>query len=447
MRTRVVIQSRLTSSRLPGKALLTLAGMPLIELVARRAANTGHEVVVATSDEQYDRRIAEHLEGVGLAVVRGPLDDVLGRFVTAAAGLSDTDRVVRLTGDNPVADGALVDELVAAVERSPHDYGRVDIDRVPEGFGAEVFSAGVLREAADRARSAYDREHVTPWIRRSGGELLFVPDGAPTDLYAYRCTVDCLDDYDRVCGAFAGVEDPVGAPWRDLVARVGDRVFARGPVLPRRRGVAPLLLGSRRLPADGAALRDLFTVAVSHGISHTLLHDEAAQRAHRAGTDPALRQRLAAAVRVAVPTDAEPAELLDLRVERMLSHLGGRVDTVLLDAGNDRRRLSEALSRLADLRTSGQVGRLGVVVTDGAAVEELPSDVGWVHVARAGSGGDVTGTVREVTARLSGRELVVSHEGEAGSEPTGGALVVDAASSDELLQAVREVSGRTVAAR
>ena len=294
MRTRVVIQSRLTSSRLPGKALLTLAGMPLIELVARRAANTGHEVVVATSDEQYDRRIAEHLEGVGLDVVRGPLDDVLARFVTAAAGLSDTDRVVRLTGDNPVADGALVDELVAAVERSPHDYGRVDIDRVPEGFGAEVFSAGVLREAADRARSAYDREHVTPWIRRSGGELLFVPDGAPTDLYAYRCTIDCLDDYDRVCGAFAGVEDPVAVPWQRPRGPRGRRVAGRGsrpPPQPGPRSPPPRVRVA--CPRTVRRCRDLFTVAVSHGISHTLLHDEAAQRAHRAGTTPRLRQRLA----------------------------------------------------------------------------------------------------------------------------------------------------------
>ena len=176
-RTRVVIQSRLSSSRLPGKALLTIAGMPLVELVARRASRSGHEVVVATSEERDDGRIAEHLRSVGVPVLRGPLDDVLGRFVLATADLDPTDRVVRLTGDNPVADADLVDELLAAVEASGHTYGRVDIDRVPEGLGAEVFSVEALRLAADRATAPYDREHVTPWLRRELGELLFVPSG------------------------------------------------------------------------------------------------------------------------------------------------------------------------------------------------------------------------------------------------------------------------------
>src|SRR3954471_639723 len=172
-RTRVVIQSRLTSSRLPGKALLTLAGLPLVELVARRASRNGHEVVVATSEEPYDARIAEHLRSVGVPVMRGSLDDVLGRFVAATSDLAPGDRVVRLTGDNPVADADLVDELLAAMDASGHTYGRVDIDRVPEGLGAEAFSVEALRAAAAAATAPYDREHVTPWLRRDLGELLF----------------------------------------------------------------------------------------------------------------------------------------------------------------------------------------------------------------------------------------------------------------------------------
>lgn len=432
MRTRVVIQSRLNSSRLPGKALLSLAGMPLIELVARRAANSGHEVVVATSSEQYDRRIAEHLESVGIEVVRGPLDDVLGRFVTAAEGLDDSDRVVRLTGDNPVADGSLIDELVAAVDGSDHEYGRIDIDQVPEGFGAEVFPARVLRDAADRAEVAYDREHVTPWIRRNLGELLFVPRDAPMDLYAYRCTVDCLDDYDRVCGAFAGVDDPLHVPWRDLVSRIGDRVLAEAPVLGRRDGVSPLLLGSRAFPSDGADLRALLTTAVTHGVSHVLLHDEAGQLAFRAGSDPALKQRLSVVARLALPAPGEPAMALDVSVERMFSHLGRRVDTVLVDPAGDPAGVDDALARLVAHRDAGTIGRLGVVLADGADVDRLTAgDVGWVHVT-AGDAGQVD------------RGVVVSHEVAAGEVAPHDAVersVVDASSSDELRRAVTAACG------
>ena len=399
MRTRVVIQSRLNSSRLPGKALLSLAGMPLVELVARRAANTGHEVVVATSDEQYDRRIAEHLEAVGIDVVRGSLDDVLGRFVTATEGLDDGDRVVRLTGDNPVADGSLIDELLAAVDASPHDYGRVDIDRVPEGFGAEVFSARVLRAAAAEAVDPYDREHVTPWIRRTG-EHLFVPPDAPSDLHAYRCTVDCLDDYDRVCGAFAGVADPLRMPWRELVDRIGARVLAEGPVLPRERGVSPVVVGSSALPQDGAALRSLFTTAVTHGVSHALLDDAAARARFRTGNDPALKQRMSVVARVTVPDDGS-AGAFDAEVERVLGDLARRVDTLLVDARDDLDRAASALDALAPVVASGAAARLGLAVPAGVSVpSELLDRVGWLHVTDADAAARLAGQV--------GRRCVVS---------------------------------------
>lgn len=218
--TRVVIQSRLNSTRLPGKAMLELAGMPLIELVARRAARAGHDVVVATSTQRGDDRIARCVGRCGIRVVRGSLGDVLGRFGEASADLRPDDQVVRLTGDNPVVDADLVDELLEAIERSGHRYGRVDIGQVPEGLGAEGFTVGDLRRACAEATTAFDREHVTPWLRRELGELLFVPEGAPTDLVAHRTTVDTLDDYVRVATLFDDVPDPVAAPWRDLTARL-----------------------------------------------------------------------------------------------------------------------------------------------------------------------------------------------------------------------------------
>ena len=117
-------------------------------------------MIVATSEEHYDTRITDHLERVGVPVMRGSLDDVLGRFVTATADMDDDDRVVRLTGDNPVADADLVDELLAAMDAGGNAYGRVDIDRVPEGLGAEAFWVRDLRRADATTREPYDRDVV-----------------------------------------------------------------------------------------------------------------------------------------------------------------------------------------------------------------------------------------------------------------------------------------------
>ena len=96
----IVIQARTGSTRLPGKALLPIKDIPTAVLVAQRAANQGHPVVVATSVEQSDDALCKVLTEAGIPVARGPLDDVLGRFLMVARDLGDDDWIVRLTGDN-----------------------------------------------------------------------------------------------------------------------------------------------------------------------------------------------------------------------------------------------------------------------------------------------------------------------------------------------------------
>ena len=303
-RTRVVIQSRLSSSRLPGKALLTIAGMPLVELVARRASRSGHEVVVATSEEQDDGRIAEHLRSVGVPWCAARWTTCWAGSSLATADLDPTDRVVRLTGDNPVADADLVDELLAAVDASGHTYGRVDIDRVPEGLGAEAFSVEALRLAAERATAAYDREHVTPWLRRELGELLFVPSRRSTlDPRRFRCTVDVLADYVRVAGPVHAADRPGAGAVADADGGAGRELGDDAAYLPLRvprSGTSALVLGLDQMHADAQLLRRLLRVAQEHGVSHvdTGMAGEGGQALFRKGSEPAVVQRFSTITRV-----------------------------------------------------------------------------------------------------------------------------------------------------
>jgi spore coat polysaccharide biosynthesis protein SpsF len=325
MRTRVVVQSRLSSSRLPGKAMLTVAGMPLIELVARRVANTGHEVVVATSEEHFDDHIAEHLASVGIPVFRGPLDDVLGRFVAATADLDDTDTVVRMTGDNPVADGLLVDELAAATTASGHTYGRVDIDQVPEGIGCEVFTAAAIREAHATTTDPYDREHVTPWLRRTFGELLWAPDGIPTDVHAYRATVDSLADYDRVARLFREhSDDPVGVSFRQLMGDVASAVDGAGSRAPLGADGLPEAVDLGSAPdRSNADWRELLRRSADRGadVVRVAVDDDASLALCN---DSTLRGRLRVVLDLTpLPTDAS-ADATRAAVERAFAILGGR---------------------------------------------------------------------------------------------------------------------------
>lgn len=340
---------------------MTLAGMPLIELVARRASRSGFEVVVATSVEAYDDRIAQHLERVGIPVVRGALDDVLGRFVLATADLDADDRVIRLTGDNPVTDATLVQEMLDEMAGSGFDYGRVDIDHAPEGLGAEAFSVAALRRADREATAPYDREHVTPWIRRALGEYLFVPSAA-ADPVIYRCTTDCLHDYDRVSRLFDGVADPVAIGWRDVFARLHEMIEGFGALAVdsgRPGRMTTVLLGANGLETSaGSVVRDTFAAAVDRGISHVFTDTRLAATVAQ-GTLPGLRQRLGAMFVLDTATDGR-AEL-----EEAFAHLQGRRAAVVLDATSDAGPVWDAL---LSYREAGVVERLGVMARSVAAV-------------------------------------------------------------------------------
>lgn len=390
-RTRVVIQSRLNSSRLPGKALLTVAGMPLIELVARRATRSGHEVVVATSAEHYDQRIADHLDRVGIPVVRGSLDDVLGRFVEATADLDPGDTVVRLTGDNPVGDASLIDELAAAMAESGIAYGRNDVSHMPEGLGCEVFSIDDLRRAAASTQDPYDREHVTPWLRRNVPTLDYVPEDSPGDPLRYRCTVDVLADYDRVCRLFAGLSDPIGTPWQTIMAQIDEPAFTAGPSVPTRAGsgLSVVGVGGRDLAeaADPAQTRALLATAVIRGVNHVEIGrgDGTAEATLHDCGEPQLTRRLAVISRLTgVRGDTAEAAALSVEasLERTFAELGRRAAaSALLPSLEDALAADGAAwQRLEGYRADGLVDRIGVCLQDRADVDAALALPGLGHL-------------------------------------------------------------------
>ena len=107
----IIIQARTASTRLPAKALLPIAGHSSAILAALRASNRQHHTILATSDRPSDDVLAGEAQKHGVATFRGPLEDVLARYFLATANLADDCIVVRLTADNVVPDGDLVDEM------------------------------------------------------------------------------------------------------------------------------------------------------------------------------------------------------------------------------------------------------------------------------------------------------------------------------------------------
>lgn len=219
-RAGIILQARLASTRLPGKALEPVGGCSMLERCLRRlmAGGVAH-VVLATTRSPEDDALAAIATRLGVGVYRGDVDDVLGRFVETAAAF-DLDPVVRATADNPAVDVLAPGRVLAALRSHEADY--VVEEGLPVGARVEAMTADALERAAALAQTPYDREHVTPFIRRRPDlfRVCCVPAPAALQQPSLRLTVDSAADLMWVREIFfrAGSDEPSLA---ELIAAAG----------------------------------------------------------------------------------------------------------------------------------------------------------------------------------------------------------------------------------
>ena len=216
MKYRILLQARTSSSRLPGKSLLPIGGVQLAVLCAMRLSNTGMDLIGCTSSDSSDDLLAQSWTKARVAVHRGSLEDVLGRFVGASADMDDNDVLIRCTADNAVPDGHFIEQLLEFFNafggtNFPHDF-------LPYGVAAEIMRVRELRAADAATDLAHDREHVTPWIYRNRKTVPAETRFLERDFSHLRMTIDTLDDYLRMESLFASCTDPINIRWDALIA-------------------------------------------------------------------------------------------------------------------------------------------------------------------------------------------------------------------------------------
>ena len=162
-----IVQARMGSTRLPGKVLADVAGRPLLAVLLHRVARAAIDtLVVATSTAAVDDAVADVARREGAEVVRGPEEDVLARYVLALERFP-ARTVVRITGDCPLTDPALINTALVARDATGARYVSNTIVRTyPDGLDVEVVDADALRVAADASVDPVEREHVTPFVYR-----------------------------------------------------------------------------------------------------------------------------------------------------------------------------------------------------------------------------------------------------------------------------------------
>jgi spore coat polysaccharide biosynthesis protein SpsF len=212
----------MSSTRLPGKVLKDILGKPMLahQIERVRRARFVDFVVVATSVAASDASIAELCARENVPCHRGSLTDVLARFQSAVEQFGPTEYIVRLTGDCPLTDPAIIDACVALHAANGADYTSNGLTRTyPDGLDVEVITSAALSRAAREATDPYDREHVTPFICRHLD--LFTLDALVyfRDLAQLRWTVDTPADFTFVERVFAELWPTNRAfGWRDVLA-------------------------------------------------------------------------------------------------------------------------------------------------------------------------------------------------------------------------------------
>lgn len=197
MKIVAIIQARMSSSRLPGKVLLDLAGKTVLEQVVSRVkkATLLDEVIVATSTDESDDIIEENCNKLEISCFRGSLADVLDRYYQASRYFN-ADYIVRITADCPLVDHEIIDEIIRRATKGEYDaYGLGG--EFPDGLDCQIFKFKALQLAHSQASKSYEREHVGVFLEQSRPDLFKVGSYQKfSNLGSMRWTLDEQSDYE-----------------------------------------------------------------------------------------------------------------------------------------------------------------------------------------------------------------------------------------------------------
>jgi len=201
----IILQARIDSSRLPGKALLPLCGKPMILRVMEALNRTPAELRVLACTEDSKPAFAELAEKAGFTLFAGPKEDVLGRFCLCVRNFG-IRHLIRATGDNPFVFADAVYSIITEALTLDADYA--GYSGLPLGAGVEYVNAKALLRAGTDAGSQYEREHVCPYLYTHPETFLLHRPLAPQHWQCpeIRLTVDTQQDYEQAQALYAALD-------------------------------------------------------------------------------------------------------------------------------------------------------------------------------------------------------------------------------------------------
>lgn len=197
MKTGIVIQARLSSTRLPRKVLLPLGNSTVLGVLLRQISYFANSfnlpIIVASTSNPSDNELESYCISQGINIFRGSEDNVLSRFYQAAR-LYSLDAVIRLTADCPLICPEQLAKLYVNFVDNQLDYTYFDLS-YPEGICADIFTYGLLEKAFHSATSQEEFEHVTPFMHLHKNDYKVSPFSLSAQNSNLRFTLDTHLDY------------------------------------------------------------------------------------------------------------------------------------------------------------------------------------------------------------------------------------------------------------
>jgi len=227
-----IVSARMASSRYPGKALVPLAGRPLLQVLLERIASSPEldSVALATSTSPDNQPLVDIARKLGVPAFQGDDEDVLRRYVDCARSMG-ADHVVRVTGDNPLTDLETLEKLVALHLQTGADYTYVPGEALLMGILSEVIAKSALEASWDRGEARHRSELVTLYIKEHPQEFKIRTAALPGGLRRphYRLTVDEKEDVELMQLLFERLQQP----GRIVTTREAIKLLDREPELAK----------------------------------------------------------------------------------------------------------------------------------------------------------------------------------------------------------------------
>ena len=195
-----IVQARMTSTRLPGKVLMSIEGKPMLWHVINRLGYSKkiNEIILAIPDTKENDCLEEFAKKEKIRYFRGSEEDVLARYYETAKKFK-ANVIIRICADDPLIDPQIVDEVIMEHLRSDADYTSNVLKRTyPRSLDVEVMTFQALKKSYQEAKEAPDREHVTLYIRQHPEKFKRTNVENSKDLSSFRWAVDEEKDLEFV---------------------------------------------------------------------------------------------------------------------------------------------------------------------------------------------------------------------------------------------------------